>query len=32
MDIDFAVGSLDAGEQEQAYELLRNLRSPDFEP
>ena len=30
-DIEFAVGSLDATEQEKAYELLRALRSADFE-
>jgi DNA-binding MarR family transcriptional regulator len=29
--IDFAVGSLDAAEQEKAYELLRSLRSADFD-
>jgi DNA-binding MarR family transcriptional regulator len=29
-EIDFAVGSLDAADQEKAYELLRNLRSADF--
>ena len=30
-DIEFAVGSLDAADQERAYELLRALRSADFE-
>lgn len=30
-DIDFAVGTLDAADQEKAYELLRGLRSADFE-
>ena len=30
-DIDFAVGALDADDQEQAYELLRALRSADFD-
>src|SRR5687768_4956344 len=30
-DIEFAVGSLDAADQEKAYELLRALRSADFE-
>ena len=30
-DIDFAVGALDAAGQEQAYELLRTLRSADFD-
>jgi DNA-binding MarR family transcriptional regulator len=30
-DIDFAVGTLDATDQERAYELLRGLRSADFE-
>ncbi|MGI9083828.1 MAG: MarR family winged helix-turn-helix transcriptional regulator [Aeromicrobium sp.] len=30
-DIDFAVGTLDAADQETAYGLLRNLRSADFE-
>jgi DNA-binding MarR family transcriptional regulator len=30
-DIEFAVGALDGADQEQAYELLRVLRSPDFE-
>jgi DNA-binding MarR family transcriptional regulator len=30
-DIEFAVGSLDPDEQEQAYDLLRSLRSADFE-
>jgi DNA-binding MarR family transcriptional regulator len=29
--IDFAVGSLDAADQEKAYELLRALRSSDFD-
>ena len=31
MDIDFAVGTLDDAEQEQAYRLLRSLRSTDFD-
>src|SRR5688500_4513708 len=30
-DIDSAVGSLDAADQEKAYELLRSLRSADFD-
>jgi DNA-binding MarR family transcriptional regulator len=30
-EIDFAVGSLDAADQEKAYELLRSLRSADFD-
>jgi DNA-binding MarR family transcriptional regulator len=30
-DIEFAVGSLDPEEQERAYDLLRSLRSADFE-
>ena len=30
-DIEFAVGSLDAADQERAYHLLRSLRSADFE-
>ena len=30
-DIDFAVGTLDAADQEKAYDLLRSLRSADFE-
>ncbi|MGH3456982.1 MarR family winged helix-turn-helix transcriptional regulator [Aeromicrobium sp.] len=30
-DIDFAVGTLDASDQEKAYDLLRSLRSADFE-
>jgi DNA-binding MarR family transcriptional regulator len=30
-DIEFAVGTLDAADQEKAYELLRSLRSGDFE-
>jgi DNA-binding MarR family transcriptional regulator len=30
-DIDFAVGTLDKDDQEKAYELLRSLRSADFE-
>ena len=30
-EIDFAVGSLDATDQEKAYELLRSLRSADFD-
>jgi DNA-binding MarR family transcriptional regulator len=30
-DIDFAVGTLDADDQEKAYDLLRSLRSADFE-
>lgn len=30
-DIEFAVGTLDAADQEQAYELLRSLRSADFD-
>jgi DNA-binding MarR family transcriptional regulator len=30
-DIDFAVGTLDADDQEKAYELLRSLRSADFD-
>jgi DNA-binding MarR family transcriptional regulator len=30
-DIEFAVGTLDADDQEKAYELLRGLRSTDFE-
>ena len=30
-DIDFAVGSLDPADQEKAYELLRSLRSADFD-
>ena len=30
-DIDFAVGSLDESHQVEAYELLRRLRSDDFE-
>jgi DNA-binding MarR family transcriptional regulator len=30
-EIDFAVGSLQAADQEKAYELLRALRSADFE-
>ena len=30
-DIEFAVGSLDPADQEKAYELLRSLRSADFE-
>jgi len=30
-DIEFAVGSLDAADREKAYELLRALRSADFE-
>ena len=30
-EIDFAVGSLDAADQEKAYDLLRSLRSADFE-
>lgn len=29
--IDFAVGSLDDGDQERAYDLLRRLRAGDFE-
>ncbi len=29
--IDFAVGALDAADQERAYALLRSLRSADFE-
>lgn len=30
-DIEFAVGSLDADDQERAYDLLRSLRSGDFD-
>jgi len=30
-DIDFAVGNLDPADQEKAYDLLRGLRSADFE-
>jgi DNA-binding MarR family transcriptional regulator len=30
-DIEFAVGTLDADDQERAYELLRSLRSADFD-
>lgn len=30
-DIDFAVGTLDASDQQKAYDLLRSLRSADFE-
>ncbi len=30
-DIDFAVGALDAADQERAYELLRTLRVSDFD-
>ncbi len=30
-EIEFAVGSLDAADQEKAYELLRELRSADFQ-
>ena len=30
-DIEFAVGTLDADDQEKAYELLRGLRAPDIQ-
>jgi DNA-binding MarR family transcriptional regulator len=30
-DIEFAVGNLDPADQEKAYNLLRGLRSADFE-
>lgn len=30
-DIEFAVGTLDAADQQKAYDLLRSLRSADFE-
>jgi DNA-binding MarR family transcriptional regulator len=30
-DIEFAVGTLDTADQEKAYDLLRSLRSADFE-
>jgi DNA-binding MarR family transcriptional regulator len=30
-DIEFAVGTLDVDDQEKAYELLRSLRSDDFD-